>query len=1234
MVKEHRTEPRAQEPFKQLPDDDSDRFDVFPWNDNFVTGIALVDDQHRHLVHLINKLANHLARGIRAVEIRQVFEELANYAEVHFRDEESVWGPAFGNDAWLANHQKAHESFLPKVLALQQENASLPYEQSLEIILKFLVEWLIHHILDSDRRMSIAVLALRRGMQLDEAKQHADLEMSGLMQTFVATVLGMYGQLTERSLRLNRALQENLRSAEEINAQKVRIQSANKELNAVFHSANDGIALVRDWKIVRCNSRLDDLLGFRAGAQAGESLRLWFRDEKDYQEAITSVGEALLETGKFVGERQLARIDGGSIWARISASAISGDRRKGGVVLVVNDITAEYAARQSATLQNAEREQAYAAIVAQTPESIVVTDAQTRRFVEFNEAAHRNLGYTREEFSKLHIEDIDDAIANADLGAALKQMLRPEGAVVETRHKHKDGSIRDVRVSARPIMLHGRVHLMSILTDITDAKATQRRITRLANLYATLSLVNEAVVKCTSEEELYAEVCRAAVEAGGSKFAWIGVTDSQSGAVRPVAWYGPHPEYLDELCVSANADDPYGKGLTGTCIREDRCCWTEDYETDQKLAIWRSLTDKYSFRSAAAMPIHRDGACIGAINLYQEDRNWFDEELRQLLMKLSVTVSYALDAFRQREQRRRAEELSHALTEQMAFYFRTSPVISYSLAVEPAGMRTLWVSENILPELGYTTSEASRPDWWSGNLHPDDRERVHAEMSDWLGAPSTEIFRHEYRFLDKAGKTVWILDEVRQAIDDSGSRLIVGAWMNVSERKKHEAEQQAKDELLWRQGNYDALTGLPNRRLFMETLARELNESRDAREQLALFYIDLDHFKEINDVLGYEKGDILLQETTRRIGGCLEKADVLARVGGDGFAIVLRSSGRKVSFESTAQRILETLSARFGFGDGNIGYTSASIGIALFPDDGDDVETLVHHAEQAMFMAKKEGRGRFNYFIATLQDEVREKRNLTNDLRLALNRGELQVHYQPIFNWKTGQITKAEALLRWNHPTLGMISPARFIPLAEESRLIIDIGEWVFQEVIATVERWLRKFGRIVQVSVNMSPVQFEDSENFLWLDRLRRARLPPLSITVEITEGLLVRDSEKVRRQLKAFQTRGVEVSIDDFGTGFSALSYLKLFDVDYLKIDKSFVTNLADDPNDRALTEAIVVMAHRLGMKAIAEGVETTSQRDMLAGFGCDYFQGYLFSPAVPSNEFERLIQAGTAATSGNPS
>jgi EAL domain-containing protein (putative c-di-GMP-specific phosphodiesterase class I) len=301
---------------------------------------------------------------------------------------------------------------------------------------------------------------------------------------------------------------------------------------------------------------------------------------------------------------------------------------------------------------------------------------------------------------------------------------------------------------------------------------------------------------------------------------------------------------------------------------------------------------------------------------------------------------------------------------------------------------------------------------------------------------------------------------------------------------------------------------------------------------------------------------------------------------------------------------------------------SASIGISVFPVEAQDAESLLKHADQAMYVAKAEGRNRFGYFTESMQQEAIAKHSLTNDLRNALSRNELEVYYQPIVDLSSGLIFKAEALLRWKHPKLSMISPATFIPLAEESGLIHEIGEWVLNESIESVKRWLDQFGRIIQVSVNKSPIQFDRKEEFTWVDALNSLRLPGNSITVEITEGLLLKESIKVKQQLLALKNGGIEVSIDDFGTGFSALSYLKKFDIDYLKIDRSFIKDLELEENDVALTEAIIVMAHKLGIKTIAEGVETEGQFNLLKSFGCDYAQGFLFSPAVPAAEFEQII------------
>jgi len=422
--------------------------------------------------------------------------------------------------------------------------------------------------------------------------------------------------------------------------------------------------------------------------------------------------------------------------------------------------------------------------------------------------------------------------------------------------------------------------------------------------------------------------------------------------------------------------------------------------------------------------------------------------------------------------------------------------------------------------------------------------------------------------------------------------------------------------------NYDVLTGLPNRNLFLERLEQEIKKAQRNKSSVALLLIDLDQFKKVNDTLGHQAGDLLLVESAQRIRRCLRDTDTVARLGGDEFIIILPDISGHQYIERVAKDIILDLNKSFTLGN-NIVYSSASIGITVYPDDAQDIESLLKHVDQAMYVAKAEGRNRFGYFTEAMQQEVKEKLELTKDLRKALVRNQLHLYFQPIVELSSGKILKAEALLRWKHPVRGMISPSDFIPLAEETGLIHEIGEWVFREAINSVKQWHNQFGLIIQVSVNKSPVQFEHNNKLDWLEQINGLGLPGKGITVEITEGLLLKGSSQINQQLLEFRNGGIEVSIDDFGTGFSALSYLKRFDIDYLKIDRSFIKDLELDAHDKALTEAIIVMAHKLGIKTIAEGVETEGQLGLLKSFGCDYVQGFLYSPAVPAAEFVKMIE-----------
>lgn len=444
----------------------------------------------------------------------------------------------------------------------------------------------------------------------------------------------------------------------------------------------------------------------------------------------------------------------------------------------------------------------------------------------------------------------------------------------------------------------------------------------------------------------------------------------------------------------------------------------------------------------------------------------------------------------------------------------------------------------------------------------------------------------------------------------------IGAFADITDLKNTQLH-------LEHLANFDTLTQLPNRRLFHDRLGQELKKAQRAGQQVALMLIDLDNFKEVNDTLGHDKGDQLLIEAAQRITKCVRDSDTVARLGGDEFAVILADIEDPGHLERIAQVIIGRLVFPFRL-ENEHAFISASIGITFYPNDAENAETLMKNADQAMYLSKDQGRNRFSYFTANLQEAAQNRMRLLGDLRNAVEQQQFCVHYQPIIDLANGRIRKAEALIRWNHPTRGLVSPAEFIPLAEDTGLIIEIGDWVYQQATRQVALWRANYDSEFQVSVNRSPVQFRANATLQnhWLKELQEHRLPGQSIVFEITEGLLLNAETEVQDELLAFHKAGIQVAIDDFGTGYSSLAYLRKFDIDFLKIDQVFVRNLQSGSDDLVLIEAIVVMAHKLGLKVIAEGVETAGQKELLIKAGCDFAQGYLFSRPIPADELERMF------------
>ena len=449
--------------------------------------------------------------------------------------------------------------------------------------------------------------------------------------------------------------------------------------------------------------------------------------------------------------------------------------------------------------------------------------------------------------------------------------------------------------------------------------------------------------------------------------------------------------------------------------------------------------------------------------------------------------------------------------------------------------------------------------------------------------------------------------------------LVAGGWVATLEDI---TERRRSDERIAHLAHYDALTDLPNRALFREQLEQALRRVQRG-EQLAVLYIDIDEFKSVNDTLGHSVGDELLKAVADRLRGCLRKTDLVARLGGDEFAIIQTGLKRPADTTELVTRIYEAIRAPYEC-VGHLLTTDASIGIALAPEDGTDLDQLLKNADLAMYGAKADGRRTYRFFEPGMDARVKALRTLELDLRQAITDGGFEIHYQPLVNLRDNKVTGCEALLRWRHPKLGMISPAEFIPVAEDTGLINQLGEWVLTTACAEAATWPDH----IRVAVNVSPVQFRSQTLALKVAAaLAASGLPANRLELEITEAVLIRDDEAALALMHQLRKLGVRIALDDFGTGYSSLSYLQRFPFDKIKIDRCFIKDIAEPDGSPSIVQAVVNIAAERNMTTTAEGVETEQQLEILRKLGCTEMQGYLFSPAIPAAEIPQLFLSSRA-------
>lgn len=764
----------------------------------------------------------------------------------------------------------------------------------------------------------------------------------------------------------------------------------------------------------------------------------------------------------------------------------------------------------------------------------------------------------------------------------------------------------ELSISKMQTSLTEHPHFIALSRDITQRKEHEAQILRLTKLYAALSQCNQAIVRCTDKAELFPIICRDAVTFGGMKMAWIGMVDEQSKQVRPIASFGSGREYLETLHITTDANDPNGRGPIGRSVRENLPYWCQDFVNDPITTPWHERGKQFGWGAVASIPLLCRDTIVGVLTLYAGEANAFDEAVRNLLLEMAMDVGFALERFAGEKERKSLEENLHKLS----LAVEQSPD---SIVITDLNANIEYANTSFTKVTGYSLEEVigKNPRIMQSGKTP---KSTYEDM--WAHLTRGELWQGELSNKRKDGT------EYIESVLISPVRQADGQVTHYLAIKEDITEKKLTEERIEKLVNFDQLTNLPNRSRLNERFQFALSLAQRSGEHLTVMFLDLDHFKDINDTLGHTIGDQLLVEVATRLKTTLREEDTISRQGGDEFVLILPGTEEKGAAH-VAAKLMDLISRPCQVEQHELAAT-CSIGIAIYPYDGEDFETLSKNADAAMYRVKQTGRNAFRFFTPEMQAHSARALQLGNALRQALARDQLQLHYQPQILIQDGHVTGAEALLRWQHPELGAISPAEFIPIAEDSGQIIQIGEWVLRTAIKQLKDWMDGGLPPMVMAVNLSAAQFRQPNlPELVTGILDEVGLPHKYLELELTEAVAMDDPQLAIAVMDKLHALGIRMSIDDFGTGYSSLSYLKRFKVYKLKIDQSFVRDITDDPDDKAIVAAIINMASSLGMQTIAEGVETAGQLAFLRLQGCDEVQGYYFSKPLPALQFTDYMQ-----------
>ena len=890
------------------------------------------------------------------------------------------------------------------------------------------------------------------------------------------------------------------------------------------------------------------------------------------------------------------------------ATFLRGDGSIGGLIGAMVDITERK--RTEEHLRMLSR------VVEQSPVSVVITDLQG------------NIEYVNPKFSQLSGYSLQDLIGATpriiQSGQTPPEVYREMWATIlsgrewrgEIQNRKKSGELYWEDEVITPITddQGTLTHFVAVKEDITQRKHAEAELLRLNRTLKLLSECNQVLVRATDETQLIDTVCRLINSIGGYVGVWVGYAEQdEAKSVRAVSLVGV---WDDEFAASLErvswADTELGQGPTGTAIRTGQVVITHELQSDPRYAPWLEGIARSGAHSAASLPLAAGGRVLGAITLYACAEDAFDGQEMALLRELADDVAYGVMSLRGDVERRRVEQ----------------EMLLGRRAIESSNDGIL-ISDSFLPDrpIIYVNPAFERITGYSAAEVVGRNARfLLGEKLDQIGVEelrnalreqrSTKLELHCYR---KDGSLFWNDLSLAPVRGESGQvRHQVSIIKDVTERKAYETQ-------LEHQASHDALTGLANRNLLADRLDQAIAHARRNKSLVAVLLLDLDRFKVVNDSLGHEAGDALLQTMAQRLTACVRSVDTVARLGGDEFVVLMSDIDSENDAATLARKLLHQLSLPMMVA-GREMVSNASLGIALYPKDAEQASTLLKNADVAMYRAKELGRNSMQFYTPAMNASTLARLELESALRRAVLRDELVLYYQPKVELRRGRVVGAEALIRWRHPQLGMVAPGEFIPLAEETGLIVPIGEWVIDQACAQIKAWQNAGLPDITVAVNLSARQFQQENLARTVGQaLRLNEVAARCLELEVTESAVMQDPDKTVAILHELKQIGVLLSLDDFGTGYSSLNYLKRFPIDILKIDQSFVRDIITDPDSAAIAVTIISLAHSLRRRVVAEGVETEAQLDFLRRRRCDEMQGYYFSRPLPAEEFARLLQEG---------